>query len=122
MSALLLTHQHLPGVTMICIEGDVDATNHLRLQAYIEQVRQQPGDQIVFDLSETMFIDSRGLRVLLDAHTAGVRHGGAVHLAAPAPVPARMLEVVGMARHLPVHAGVDQALRAALSAAAERPS
>ncbi|MGR6917917.1 STAS domain-containing protein [[Actinomadura] parvosata] len=122
MSALLLSHQHLPGVTMICIEGDVDATSHLQLEAYIKQVSRRPGDQIVFDLSETTFIDSGGLRILTNTHTTSVRNGGAVHLAAPGPIPARLLQIVGMAQHVPVHASVEQALRAALSAAAERPS
>ncbi|MDP4510489.1 STAS domain-containing protein [Nonomuraea turcica] len=117
---LLLSHQHLPGVTVIAVDGELDAHNCHRLEAYIQQHRRRPPDQLVFDLSQARFIDSRGLRVLVQAHALSVRTGGAVLLAAPAAMPARLLQITGLADHLPVHATLEEALRAALSAAAER--
>ncbi|MGW4958307.1 STAS domain-containing protein [Nonomuraea sp. NPDC004186] len=117
---LLLSHQHLPGVTVIAVEGELDAHNHHQLEAYIQQHRQRLPDQVVFDLSQARFVDSCGLRVLVQTHTLSVRMGGAVHLAAPAAMPARLLEISGLADHLPVYVSLDEALRAALSAAAER--
>ncbi|MGV9386914.1 STAS domain-containing protein [Nonomuraea sp. NPDC003707] len=119
---LLLSHQHLPGVTVIAIDGELDAHNHRQLENYLQQHRQHLPDQLVFDLSQARFVESCGLRVLVQAHTLSVRKRGVVHLAAPAAMPAWLLQITGLAGHLPVYATLAEVLRAALSAAAERPT
>lgn len=117
MTTLRLSHWRLPRITVIIVDGELDATNHGQLQDYITQVRQQPADQVVFDLSAVPFLDNCGLRVLLNTHLAA-RHGGGVHIAAATAVPLRILEISGVAGRVPTYDTVEQALQAALTAGA----
>ncbi|MCA2224102.1 STAS domain-containing protein [Nonomuraea aurantiaca] len=115
MSWLTYACQHLPGATVIAVGGELDATNESRLDAFIRECRQRPGDHLVFDLAEVHFMDSAGLRLLLSTYTFSRQHGGSVRLAALQPMPARLVEVTRIGEHLPVHATLQDALTAALS-------
>jgi anti-anti-sigma factor len=115
MSWLTFACQHLPGVTVIAVGGDLDATNAAELETYVSDMRQSPGDHLVLDLTEVRFMDSAGLRALLNAHSAAARHGGSVRLAALQAMPARIVRITRVDAHLPVHATVDDALTAVLS-------
>ncbi|MEU5862514.1 MULTISPECIES: STAS domain-containing protein [unclassified Nonomuraea] len=111
-----MSHRHLPGVTVIEVRGEVDATNHTRLREHVRQARARPGDHVVFDLSAMTFMDSSGLHVLLACHQEALEHDARVHLAAPQGAPARLLEITGVDAHLPVHTTVDAAVAAAVTA------
>ncbi|MER6947043.1 STAS domain-containing protein [Nonomuraea sp. NPDC000554] len=115
MAGLTCTCQHLPGVTVIAAGGDLDHTTVGQFDVFVSESRQQPGDHLVFDLAEVRFMDSAGLRALLNVHAFAGRHGGTVRLAVLQPMPARLVRVTRVEEHLPVHGTVDQALTAALS-------
>ncbi|WP_162795403.1 STAS domain-containing protein [Nonomuraea lactucae] len=115
MSWLTYASQHLPGVTVIAVGGELDATNAGRLESYVADARQGPGDHLVFDLTEVRFMDSAGLRALLNSCLAVARHGGSARLAALQTMPARIVRITRVEAHLPVHETVDDALTAALS-------
>ncbi|GAA2407208.1 STAS domain-containing protein [Nonomuraea africana] len=116
MEALSLSCQHLPGVTLIQVGGELDVTNDAQFAAFVRQARRRPADHLVFDLGELTFMGSSGLRVVLDAYRSGGSHGGAVYLAALRPEPARLVEITGAGRHLRVHATAQEALAHALAA------
>ncbi|WP_219463683.1 STAS domain-containing protein [Nonomuraea rhizosphaerae] len=115
MSWLTYACQHLPGVTVIAVGGELDVTNEGRLDLFVRESRQRPGDHLVFDLTEVHFMDSAGLRVLLNTYAYSRQHGGSVRLAALQPMPARLVEVTRIGEHLPVHLSVQDALTAALT-------
>ncbi|MEU8247702.1 STAS domain-containing protein [Nonomuraea sp. NPDC048916] len=115
MSLLTYACQHLPGVTVIAVGGELDATNASRLESFIDESRRRPDDHLVFDLTEMCFLDSSGLRVLLNAYTYGTRQGGSVRLAALRPMPARMVQITRIDAHLPVHPTVAEALTTVLA-------
>ncbi|MFG3441398.1 STAS domain-containing protein [Nonomuraea sp. NPDC047897] len=112
MSRLTFAHRHLPGVTVITLGGELDATNAGRLAELVADVCRRPGDHLVFDLAEVRFMDSAGLRALLRSHLAEARHGGGVRLAALQPMPARIVEITRVDAYLPVHETVEDALTA----------
>ncbi|SEG96828.1 anti-anti-sigma factor [Nonomuraea solani] len=114
MPPLTLAHQHLPGVTVLAVHGEMDATNRAQLETYLRENRGDPSKRLVFDLSRVPFMDSSGLHVLLSCTTDCLRHGGAVHLAAVQPLPARLFEITGVLAHVPVHDTVEDAIAAAL--------
>ncbi|RJL32759.1 STAS domain-containing protein [Bailinhaonella thermotolerans] len=116
MRALGIFHQHLPGVTLISVVGELDAASAAEFDAYVHQARRRD-DSLVFDLGELTFIDSTGLRVLLNTHLYVTRHGGVVHLAALQPLPAHIMELTQACVYLRVHPTVEEALRAALTSA-----
>ncbi|MFC4008913.1 STAS domain-containing protein [Nonomuraea purpurea] len=120
MSPLTLSHQRLPGVTVIAVCGEMDATNRGEFEAYVAKARSSPGERLVFDLSRVPFMDSSGLHVLLTCTTDRLRHGGAVHLASAQPLPTRLFEITGVSNHVPVHDSVEDAITAARASAPER--
>ncbi|WP_157978451.1 STAS domain-containing protein [Nocardia aurea] len=115
MSWLTYASQRLPGVTVIAVGGELDATNAGRLESYVAEARQGPDDHLVFDLTEVRFMDSAGLRALLNSCLAVARHGGSARLAALQTMPARIVRITRVEAHLPVHETVEDALTAALS-------
>jgi anti-anti-sigma factor len=117
MTPLTMAHRHLPGVTVIEVRGEVDATNHAQLRDHIDLARQRLADHVVFDLSETSFMDSAGLHVLLACHQDALRHGAHVFIAAATGPPARLLRITGVDVHVPLYATLDAAITAALAAA-----
>jgi anti-sigma B factor antagonist len=56
------------------------------------------GTDIVIDCSRIEFIDSSGLRVLLEAREARVPHGGTVVLRSPTQAVMRLLEITATDR------------------------
>jgi anti-anti-sigma factor len=116
-----MRHQYHTGATVITLVGEIDLASAPELHAYIGEVRQTDADQLVFDMAAVTFLDSSGLRVLLDAHTFALQHGGAIHLTALQGPPARVIEVTDAGRHIRLHTSTDIAL-AAVFAAPELPA
>ncbi|MEW9550723.1 STAS domain-containing protein [Nonomuraea sp. NPDC050783] len=114
---MTLACERLPGVTVIAVAGEMDATNRAQLEDYVRDVLEPPGGQVVFDLSRVPFMDSSGLHVLLMCATTCLRSGGTARLAGVQPLPARLFEVTGVLSHVPVHETVDDAVAAALESA-----
>jgi anti-anti-sigma regulatory factor len=57
------------------------------------------------------------LKVLLAFHQECLRLGGELRLAALQPVPARLLHITGVEKHVAIHVSVEQAVAVALEAA-----
>ncbi|MEZ7132691.1 STAS domain-containing protein [Nonomuraea sp. AD125B] len=106
--------QHMPGVTVISVAGDLEAGAADRLDAFITRARRQPDDHVVLDLSEVPLLGYSGLRVLLNVRALSRQHGGDLHLAALQQSPARLLTNAGARPLLTVHRSVEQAILAAL--------
>ncbi|WP_043620020.1 STAS domain-containing protein [Nonomuraea candida] len=117
MPPLTLGHQHLRGVTVVAVDGEMDATNRADFENYLRGVRRDSPERLVFDLSGVPFMDSSGLHVLLSCATDCIKRGGAVRLAGVQPLPARLFEITGVVAHIPVHTSVDDAIAAALTSA-----
>lgn len=105
-TSLTMTHQLLPGMSVIAIGGEVDRTTSPHLADYIGRVHR-PADHVVVDLTELSFLDNSGLLLAID--------GAGPHLAAARCMPARLLQLTGVDTHLPVYATVDQAITAVLA-------
>ncbi|QYC41170.1 Anti-sigma-B factor antagonist [Nonomuraea coxensis DSM 45129] len=115
MPSLTLAHdERLPGVTVITVSGELDATNRAQLDAYVKDL---PAGRLVFDLSGVPFMDSSALHVLLMCDARCRREGGSVRLAAVQSLPARLFEITGVLAHVPVHGTVEDAVAAALGRA-----
>ncbi|WP_433440662.1 STAS domain-containing protein [Nonomuraea sp. CA-141351] len=118
MPDLSFVTQRLPGVSVISVAGEVDATTAGQLDRYIRHSRRLPGEHMVIDLSEAHLMGSAGLRVLLNTHAFARQHGGTLHLAAAHPKLARIMEITQAHTVLHVHATVEQAVLAALGSPA----
>lgn len=81
----------------IAVTGEVDLSTVRILQDAVDQVLEEEPDVLVFDLSQTTFMDSSGLAALI---TAANRCRG-VRIRRPSQPVSRLLEVTGLTTILP---------------------
>ena len=82
------------------ITGDLDVVGAATAQKRLLGLALRPGDQLVLDLSELHFMDSTGIRLVLQARDHALRHGaGFVVVRGPDTV-MRVLELVGLDEQL----------------------
>ncbi|GAA2002167.1 STAS domain-containing protein [Catenulispora subtropica] len=78
------------------VAGDVDLATAERLrEAVTSEVR--PGVRVDLDCSGVSFLDSAGVRVLLELNRTAREAGGGLVLVAPSEVVVRILDLAGVA-------------------------
>ena len=85
----------------LAASGEIDAHTAPTLAAAIDAA----GPDVALDLSGVEFVDSSGLRVLIDAHQRLTDAGGGLRLTALSEPVRRLLEISGVSDYL----GVDEA-------------
>jgi anti-sigma B factor antagonist len=81
------------------LTGELDAHAAPDLAASLSGVG---APNVVLDVAGIDFVDSSGLRVLIDAHQVLTTRGGALTLRAPSTAVRRLLEVSGVGDYLTV--------------------
>ena len=67
------------------------------------EIIEVQGDlEVIIDLAQLQFVDSRGVRILLDAHKTLQERGGTLTLSGPRPGVHRVLELTGLATRFTV--------------------
>lgn len=74
------------------VTGEIDASTAPDLATLLDPF---PGHDVVIELSAVDFIDSSGLRVLIDAHLRAEQAGHQLILSRPSRAVSRLLEVSG---------------------------
>jgi anti-sigma B factor antagonist len=88
------------GAGTVCVVGEIDAFTSPDLEREIESVRS--GASPVLDLSGVTFVDSSGLRVLVDQQQRLREAGADLVLHAPSNAVSRLLELSGLDGHFTV--------------------
>lgn len=115
MSTLRTTARTHGGDLVLLLDGEIDiATEDQFHQAVNDAVETHPHGRVVLDCSRLAFIDSSGLRVLIQAYKAAKEHYSRVLIAAPTTRVAQILHVTSLDTRIPVFSTVDEALAAAL--------
>ncbi|WP_017592159.1 STAS domain-containing protein [Nocardiopsis potens] len=116
MPALRITSRaHDDGLVLV-LDGEIDMATEKRFhQAAREAVESRPHGRVVLDCTRLDFIDSSGLRVLIQAHKLAKEHYATVLLAAPNERVAQILHVTAIDTRIPVLPDVPSALAAPLS-------
>jgi anti-anti-sigma factor len=92
--SLQTTIDRIADRTIVRVRGDVDLATAPELCQALEPLG--PTEQVTVDLSEVAFIDSSGLRVLLE-FASDSRDGNApLRIASPSRTVLRVMEIVGM--------------------------
>ena len=99
-----------PDQTVVTVTGDVDMHSEGRLRDALTEAATVPGCRVVVDLSAVEFMASAGVHVLLDVAGQLEQAGGALVLASPRPMVARMLALTRTDELIPVATTVDEAL------------
>lgn len=113
MTALLLTSRNLDRGTLVGVAGELDATTTGQLDTYLEDRHPDGSLPLVLDLAALTFMDSSGLRLLINLHHRQDTHGGRLYLAAPHERVVRVLEITGTDRLLHTHPMLGMAMTAA---------
>lgn len=83
------------------VVGVVDSHTAGQLRDAI-QAHGHTDDDLVLDLSDVEFIDSSGLRIIVNAHSELEAAGRQLVLVHTSPAVARLLEITGLHEHLHV--------------------
>ncbi|MEY9929883.1 anti-anti-sigma factor [Catenulispora sp. GP43] len=89
------TTRKIAGRVVLIVAGDVDLAAHSRFETDVEQYWDGSTD-LVLDCSQVTFLDSMGLRVLVQAVQRPSEKGRGVALAAPSTPVLRVLELAGV--------------------------
>jgi anti-anti-sigma factor len=81
---------------VLVLDGELDMSTTDMLDEAVESLRSAGIIDVIVDVAALSFVDSRGLRSLLTASTAG-----SVILRNPSPAFQRLLTVAGLAEHFP---------------------
>jgi anti-anti-sigma factor len=99
------------GVVVVAPSGELDMSNGDMLGEAIEQARQDGAANLIIDLRALSFMDSSGLRILLDAWNESKLADRRLSIVvAKTGLVRRVLEVSGCDVVLPVVADLDEAL------------
>jgi anti-sigma B factor antagonist len=114
-----VTVQPLEDACVMRATGELDASTANRLRSPLAAARHD-GVTTLLDLSGVTFIDSAGLRVLLEAARATDSHEWAWFIVRPSHVVLRLVELSGSGPRLPLVEPQRGAPRRVSPAAAER--
>ncbi len=89
----------------IVVAGEVDSHTAALLREAL--IPGPPHGDLRVDMSEVTFIDSSGLRVIIDAHQEMQRDARRLILVAPSRSVARVIAVTGLIGHLQVEPPLD---------------
>lgn len=85
----------------VALRGEIDAYSAPRLADRFTSL-PAGNDDIVIDMAEVSFMDSSGLRVLLELHERAGQVGRRLVLHTPSPSVTKVLEVSGLSDHFTV--------------------
>jgi anti-anti-sigma factor len=97
------------GRYVVTVRGELDLATSDRLWAELEPLLA-PQAVVVLDGTQISFLDSSGLRVLLQANNRATSGGADFRLVAPHQAVQRVLELAGTGDHLQTRDTVDEAL------------
>ncbi|MFC4058874.1 STAS domain-containing protein [Planomonospora corallina] len=107
---LQISGEHRHAFTVIRLAGEVDKTEEPRLRVTIDEALTAECPRLLFDLSSVSFIDSSGLRLLVQASCRAHRSGGTCALCSLAPMPRRLMRLTGLDTAFDVYPTLDDAL------------
>jgi stage II sporulation protein AA (anti-sigma F factor antagonist) len=87
---------------VVQVGGEIDILTAPVLHRHLESVIAAARRTVVIDLSETTFLDARGVGVLIAARKQIVRYGGRLVVRRPPPLVRRVLELADQIDRLEV--------------------
>ncbi len=100
--------EHANGVLIVRLAGEIDLSNVDRLQQRLD-VLVAPGQDVILDLTGVSYIDSQGLRLLVQLHESHVSSGSKFRVVAPPGGIAReVLEMTSIDEDIAVLDALDE--------------
>ena len=87
--------------TMVTVTGDIDLASVDRLERARERALSRPAGLLVIDLRGVRFIDSSGLKFLIETDRLARSRGWELQVRRPSEAAMRPFVVTGVDKHLP---------------------
>jgi anti-sigma B factor antagonist len=104
------TEQVAPATAVLGLKGEVDLYTCPELKQELLQVIADGATLVVVDLTETSFIDSTGLGVLIRGVERARAEGGQLAVVCIDPNMTKVFEVTGLNRVFPIYSSREEAL------------
>jgi anti-sigma B factor antagonist len=85
----------------VCPIGEIDFSTVGDVRAQLDELRSAGFGRLILDLRRATFLDSSGVRLALDAHTASATDGTEFAIVPGPPAVQRTFEVAGISDQLP---------------------
>ncbi len=100
--------EHANGVLVVRLAGEIDLSNVDQLQQRLD-VLVAPGQDVILDLTGVAYLDSQGLRLLVQLHESHVSSGSKFQVVAPPGGIAReVLEMTSIDEDIAVLDALDE--------------
>lgn len=103
----MTTRLQADGRFVVRVRGEADLATAPGLEEALS--RAPAGAAVVVDLAECDFLDSSAIRVVLTGVRRTQEAGAEAALVASSPGIRRVLEIVGLEEHIPIHASAEAA-------------
>lgn len=110
MSALKTTSTPREHAVVVELDGEIDIATAEDFRAEVVALVEVPETHTVLDCARLTFIDSSGLRALIQCHKAAQECSSHISIAAATERVAQILRVTAVDRRIPVHFSVSDAM------------
>ena len=107
MSFNIIPADSMGSWSVVRVTGELDMANADELRSYLCGLLNDGAPDLVVDLAELSFIDSRGLAALVHSFKRAVTKGKAMALLSPAPQAMRVFEASGLLSVLPIYSSAE---------------
>lgn len=95
--------------TMVAISGRIDLVTSKELKAALNRI-VETNPRIIIDLTDTEYVSSSGLRILMVALKQAREKNGDIKLASPQVVVRNILEISGLSNLFSIHRSPEDAV------------
>jgi anti-sigma B factor antagonist len=95
---------------VVTLPAEIDVTNTSSVEDMLAAVAAQSPEVMTVDLTATVFCDSAGVHALARAHQLAAASGGELRLALGDSPVARIIQLIGLDKIVPVYSDVQQSL------------
>ncbi len=115
MSALHITTRTDDDGVVLVLNGEIDMASEEEFHRVVQDTLESvPHARVVLDCSQLRFVDSSGLRVLIQSHRSAKERGVGFFIAAVTDRLAQILRVTGIDTRITIFPTVEAALAAPL--------
>ena len=106
---LRFEREYVEGAVLFHFSGDIDLSSVPLLWSNLKAACED-GHNVIVDLSSVTYVDSTGLKTILDCHDIFVGRGQRFAIASPPTMLLKILNIVGLDNSIPIFLSIEAAI------------
>jgi anti-sigma B factor antagonist len=106
---LRFEREYAEGAVLFHFSGDIDLSNVSLLWSNLKAVCED-GHNVIVGLRDVTYVDSTGLKALLDCHSLFLERGQRFAIAGPPTMLLKILNIVGLGNSIPIFPSIEAAV------------